>query len=183
MEARGERDVQDREDAKRAIRLAHAQADDRMNRLTDAYIDRHIDKGAFERCKRGLLDERADLNERLDKSSAGAPTRTQRAQQKFELIKSLLLSDSPAIREENLSLPKSASSKLSADGKNVVVNWDWPFNGIALREQFTCGAPQRDNSRTAQEDVGVAQNECADCNPGLGWVHDWFEAIWQAPDL
>ncbi|HEU4983215.1 MAG TPA: recombinase family protein, partial [Acidobacteriaceae bacterium] len=54
-----------------SLRLAASQLDDRLNRLTDAFIDRLIDQAAFWQRKEALLSERLELSNRLAQVEAG----------------------------------------------------------------------------------------------------------------
>ena len=53
------------EDQMQALKLSLGQLQDRLARLTDAYIDRMIDQGLFEQRKTALLMEQKDLEETL----------------------------------------------------------------------------------------------------------------------
>ena len=55
------------------VRLNIEKLESRLARLTDAYIDRLIDKTTFEERKASLLHERTGLREKLDELTSGAP--------------------------------------------------------------------------------------------------------------
>src|SRR5581483_3675783 len=63
--------VEEQETMVNSINLQIAQADDRLNRLTDAYIDRLIEKNIFEQRKSALLSERTDLKQLLAEWQTG----------------------------------------------------------------------------------------------------------------
>jgi hypothetical protein len=64
-------DRQNQEKTIAALQLQLSQMDERLNRLTDAYIDRLIDKDLFEQRKNALLGERAGTEERLKQWQGG----------------------------------------------------------------------------------------------------------------
>src|SRR5437879_6211551 len=67
-----EEDAKHQEETVTALRLQLAQVEERLNRLTDAYIDRALDKDAFEARKNALLMERKDVEEKLADWTGGS---------------------------------------------------------------------------------------------------------------
>jgi DNA invertase Pin-like site-specific DNA recombinase len=171
--ARHERNAAiDRKEAEEAITLALGKLDERTNRLTDALLDELIDKETFQERKRALLYERATLLERRERLNATTGwLNCQKAKEKLELVQSLSLRGAPTNPEEKLNLLRSASSNLTAEGKYVAVDWEWPFCALAAREEFQFGALRRDDTRTTREDAKV-ENYSA-----LEWINDWCEAL------
>ena len=167
------------------VRLNMENLDSRLTRLTDAYIDRLIDKATFEERKASLLHERAALKETLEEFESGTPVLASRVGKFLELVKSLSTNANPANREENCDLVKTASSNLSVDGKTLVVAWDSLFEPIAFRSKSTYGAPHWDTTRTfsifagdevEQKDRSVEDAQFvseSDCD------HAWRDAVWE----
>src|SRR6185437_12585158 len=52
-----------------SLQLQLKQLDERLNKLTDAYLDQMIDKESFERRKTTLLEERRSAQDRLAESA------------------------------------------------------------------------------------------------------------------
>ena len=119
------------------VRLNMENLDSRLARLTDAYIDRLIDKATFEERKSSLLHERAGLHETLEEFESGTPVLESRVGRFLELVKSLSTNANPTNREETCDLVKTASSNLCVDGKTLVVAWDSLFEPIAFRSKST----------------------------------------------
>lgn len=132
-----------------ALQLRLANLDARLERLTDAFIDRLIDKDVFEERKAGALKERALAREKLSEIDAGRDGIAAKLKQLFELLKSLQNKDGLENPRERRDLVKSLSSNLHMRGKNLVVTWHFPFNAVASRHFSTnCGA-RRDTCRTS----------------------------------
>lgn len=130
------------------VRLNIEKLESRLARLTDAYIDRLIDKTTFEERKASLLHERTGLREKLDELTSGAPVLESRVGKFLELVKSLSGNADPINREENCDLVKTITSNLGVDQKNLVVTWNSLFAPIAFRSKSTYGGPQRYTART-----------------------------------
>jgi hypothetical protein len=64
-------DTKNIEDAATALKLRLSQIEERTNRLTDAYIDRLLEKDAFEERKKALLMERRGTEEKLADVTTG----------------------------------------------------------------------------------------------------------------
>ncbi|MBI2755076.1 MAG: recombinase family protein, partial [Betaproteobacteria bacterium] len=131
-----------------AMRLSISQADDRIRRLTDAYIDRLIDKDLFEERKTALLQERLQLQERLDDVLAGQPKLAANVNEFLELVGSLVGKENPANPAENRDLLEKATSNRGIDQKNLVYSWKPQYTVLAAREEFMLGAPYQGGSRT-----------------------------------
>jgi len=60
-----------REEAVSALKLQLNQVTDRLNRLTDAFIDGALDKDGFEQRKAALIGERRQMDESLTQWQSG----------------------------------------------------------------------------------------------------------------
>lgn len=138
-----------------ALRLKLANVDARVDRLTDAYIDRLIEKDVFEERKAGLLKERATTREVLADVETGQDGIGVRLEQFIELLKSLQNQDILANPAERRDLVKSLTSNLQLRGKNLVVTWHFPFDLIVSKANCLYGAPSRDTRRTIMR--GIAE--------------------------
>ncbi|MGK2957404.1 MAG: recombinase family protein [Acidimicrobiales bacterium] len=136
------------DEIRKSIELNIARFDTRLSRLTDAYIDRLIDKETFEERKRILLHERTGVRELLEKLSSGTDANRIRTKIFLELLKTLSCNVNHTNREEMRDLLKEATSNLQMDGRNLEVTWKNPFQVVASRVKSQYGVPYRDASRT-----------------------------------
>ena len=126
-----------------ALRLKISNVDARLERLTDALIDRLIEKDVFEERKAGLLKERALAREALAEIEAGNDGVTARLEKLFELLKTLQNKDILENPTERRDLVKTLSSNLRVKEKNLVVTWHFPFDILASRNNSYHGGPYR----------------------------------------
>jgi len=131
-----------------ALSLRLNQIQERMARLTDAYIDRIIDKEIFEERKTALLMERKDMEEKMDQLKTGMLSIPDRLAEFLELAGSAYLSYKMGFSEEKRDLMKILTSNREVDGKNVDLRLAIPFEGVANRYKYSNGVPQPDIPRT-----------------------------------
>lgn len=120
----------------------------RLNRLTDAYLDQAIEKSLFEERKAALIFERQEAQEMLLKlkdPNASIPD----ALEKFLE----LAGDAFSLYERSLPLKKRGlvkmtTSNVSVDQKTVDFAWQIPFREIAMREKSDDGRPSQGLART-----------------------------------
>lgn len=150
-----------------ATKLAIAQCGERLSRLTDAYIDRVIEKDLFEERKAALLKDRLDLEERLAELTDGTQTIDVKLKNFLELLETI--SDKPESLPptELRDLAVSVTSNLGADGKYVVPDWKSPFHVVAERSPFPYSALDRDTPRTSSsKHEGVEAQSSEDMRDG-----------------
>lgn len=126
-----------------SLRLKIAALNARLERLTDAFIDRLIERDVFEERKAGLLAERASTMDSIGDIEAGHGGIAARLTQMFELLKALQNKEIIGNSEDRRDLIKNLSSNLQLKGKNLVVTWHSPFDLIALRHNSAYGGPYR----------------------------------------
>lgn len=131
-----------------ALRLKLAKLDARMERLTDAFIDRLIEKNVFEERKSGLLKERAFVQEALAGIAAGRDGIAARLEKLFELLTSLQNMEILGNPLEQRDMAKNLSSDLRVRAKNLLVTWHSPFDLLAFRHNSAYGGAYRDTGRT-----------------------------------
>jgi hypothetical protein len=110
-----------------AFNLNLGRIQDRQDRLTDAYIDRMIDKEVYERRRESLLMEKIEIEERLSEFKVGGGSVQEKMSKFLEQLKSLNLSYENGIPEEKRDLLKIVTSNRKVDGKNVVIELNFPF--------------------------------------------------------
>ncbi|CAH1903573.1 Resolvase family site-specific recombinase [Candidatus Nitrotoga sp. HW29] len=131
-----------------AAELNVSNIDARISRLTDAYIDRMIDKATFEEKNQKLLHEIVNARESLNTICKEFEEKDGRIQIFLELIKAISTNRDYANELENRDLLKSVTSSFQVDGKNLVVNWKIPFEAVASRTKSPYSEPYRYRPRT-----------------------------------
>ena len=125
------------------LELRKNQLQDRQDRLTDAYLDKLIDKDTFEQRKTALLSERCLINEQLQNLTNQSQSVPDRLSQFLELAGTAYLAYKLGLDEEKRQLVKIVTSNRSVDRKLPVFTLSSPFNEVAKRFENTCGRPRR----------------------------------------
>lgn len=141
----------EKDELQNSLGLSITQLDDRLNRLTDAYIDRMIDQAAYTQRKEALLSERLGLTGRLGEVEAGGVNLVATVREHIQRANGACLAYEHASPAEKRDLLGSLTSNLSADGKSLTVVLKLPFNIIAERVQRRDGSPRRDTHPTSTE--------------------------------
>jgi len=131
-----------------SVNLRLAQIQDRLGRLTDAYLDGVLEKELFEERKARLLLERRDVEDAIRATRDGQATLPDRLAEFLELAGSAYLLYKTALPEERRDLLKIVTSNRQVEGKNVDVTLALPFNFVAERAETSNGAPYRGRPRT-----------------------------------
>jgi site-specific DNA recombinase len=136
-------------DAMRAsLELQRAQLHGRLDRLVDAYMDKIIDKEAFDTRRNALLFDEIRLKEQATALEHGTYGSADRIVEIFELAKSLYFSYISADPDEKRDLLDRATSNRLVDRKNLEFTLRSPFKQLAIRSKTLNGDPQRDDVRT-----------------------------------
>lgn len=131
-----------------SLELQLKQLDERLNKLTDAYLDQMIDKETFERRKTTLLEERRSAQDRLAESARSPLMIADRLQYFLERAGNAYLTYRMATMDEKRELISTLTSNRSVDGKSLKVMLDLPFNLVANRFNVPSGSPSRSTPRT-----------------------------------
>jgi len=131
------------------ISLAIAAIDDRIGRLTDAYIDRVVDRETYLSRKEQLLNERVELSTRKALWETGGGGIRSRVEKSIELIKALEILPELANDEKLREILRDTTSNFSVCRKNVVIAWANPFATLVSSEGVASGAPERVKPRTS----------------------------------
>ena len=137
----------------RAIAMQLENIDSRMSRLMDAYLDEAIDRPLFEEKKLGLLMERKALEERRSEIANGGQVAIRNIREFLEHVESLPLSYGLGNALEKRDILKIATSNLTANQKNVVVELRSPFREVAELNFDSTGAPVRGKPRTRAKKI------------------------------
>jgi len=128
-----------------ASRLQLDQIQARLDRLTDAYVDRLIEKDTFEQRKATLLMEQKSLEEKMSQSTSAVADRLSKflelAGTAYFLYKTVLPAEKP-------DLLRIVTSNRTVTHKNVGITLKIPFGEVADRQKHAYGGPYRNRHRT-----------------------------------
>lgn len=128
------------------LRLKHVA--DRMNRLTDAYLDQAIERPLFEERKAALFFEQQEIQETL-KTLEASRTSIPDALQKFlELASDAYFLYQSGVPEKKREMVKITTSNLRVDQKTIDFAFKPPLQEIASREKSDDGSPSQGLTRT-----------------------------------
>jgi len=131
-----------------ALNLRLSQIHDRLDRLTDAYIDRLIEKEVFEKRKSTLLIEQKEIKEKLTDLQENGSSVPDRVTELVELAGSAYFQYKTDFPDGKRDLLKILTSNRQVDGKNIELRLAIPFYEIANRPKISNGAPYREIGRT-----------------------------------
>lgn len=137
-----------RESEIQALTLRLSQLQDRLHRLTDAFIDGTLEKPLFEERKVTLLMERRTIEEKLSELRQNGQSGQDRITVYLELAGTAYFLYKMALPDEKRDLVKIVTSNRMVEGKNVEITLSNPFREIANRFNNTNGVPHRDIPRT-----------------------------------
>ena len=130
------------------IKLQEAQLNQKIDKLTDCYLEGGLDKESFERRKTNLLVEIKAVAEHKEQIQSENDTVLKQAKKFFEQAKTLKNSHINGILEEQRELAKIVTSNLKVDGKKLIISMRSPFLELYNRHIYTAGVPDRDALRT-----------------------------------
>jgi site-specific DNA recombinase len=160
-----------REDEARNLNLKLGQSKDRLNRLTDAYLDQAIDKTMFEERKKSLLLEQKSAEEKLLILARNKNVSPERIEKFLELAGNAWLSHQNAIPEERREMVKIVTSNRLINGKKIDLRPSIPFREIANRQKGNCCDPEQDIPRTWDRIIDIlARLNATDQLPDLSLV-------------
>jgi site-specific DNA recombinase len=148
--------IQEQEALLESMQLRLGKLQERLARLTDAYIDRLIEKEIFEERKTVVLMERKAIEESYSDTNQ-RPVPDQLAEF-FELSGAAYLRYKLGNPDEKRGLLKIITSNRTASGKEVDISLSLPFSEVANRCKNTNGVPCRDRLRTLAKTFRVILN-------------------------
>jgi len=137
-----------RDEEIKRLTLSLGQLKDRLNRLTDAYLDQALDRAMFEERRQGLQFDIRATEENLAKLQRGNLPSVDNLKNFLELAGSAWLSHEHAQPEERREMVALFTSNRQVIGKNVELKPSLPFAVIANRYENICSDQQRDIPRT-----------------------------------
>jgi DNA invertase Pin-like site-specific DNA recombinase len=123
---------------------------DRLNRLTDAYLDQTIDRETFQERKEQLLADRLKAEQSKRNLDSSANDVLYRVREIFERANMAPVLYIMALTDTKRELLRSLTSNLMVNDRNVVVALSSPFNIIARRQKGDYGDPYRGRFRTLE---------------------------------
>jgi len=145
-----------RDELLKSAELNLTNVDAKIARLTDAYIDRMIDKETFDTLNHKLLHERLCAKDSLEELQTQVTENDQKTQKFLELTRAISINKDKANGDENRDLLKSVTSNFQIDGKKLVLTLKKPFQVVADDSRFCCGEPYRATSRTFDAKSGCS---------------------------
>ena len=133
-------------DETRNFNVKLGQIKDRLNRLTDAYLDQALDKAMFETRKTSLLLEQKTVEENLCNLVRDKAKSPDQIDKFLELAGDAWLSHRNGIPEERREMVNIFTSNRLVDGKKLDLTASIPFREIINRQSSCCCGPYR--SRT-----------------------------------
>lgn len=140
-------------DATRALEAAEQnrelllkQNEDRLSRLTDAFLDGAVDQALFQEKRRALLHEQVGLRGEVDQDQS--MDHHARLMKFLELVTNLqqsYISANPADRRE---IVKTTTSNLAVSGKKLDIELHYLYAGIAKCRSIRFSGPKRCRPRT-----------------------------------
>ena len=137
-----------RQERTTALKLRLSQVDDRIGRLTDAYIDRPIEKDLFEARKNTLLSERLGLEAQIASWHDGKRDASEELAKFIERADTAWLAYKGGTIEEKRDLLDVITSNRIIDRKIPTIMLSLPFRALAERTKTADGGPRRDIHRT-----------------------------------
>ena len=128
------------EDAISSLKLRIGQVDERLNRLTDAYIDRMIEKDVFEQRKAALLAERLQTTEALTGWEDGSRNAAEELLEILERADTAYSAYKAGIVPEKREMVDSITSNRVLNGNSLEISLSSPFDLIANRFKVTDGS-------------------------------------------
>jgi len=131
---------------KAQLRLSLGRCEDRLTRLTDAYLDAALDRETFEHRKAALFADRRGLQDALEQPDGDGTTAS--LLKKLELGSTAYLRFDSPIAEEKRETVISVSSNLVAIGKELAIEPLFPFDEVLKQRISNNGAPFQVQHRT-----------------------------------
>jgi site-specific DNA recombinase len=132
-----------------SVTLQHVS--ERLNRLTDAYLDGTIEREIYEERKAALLFERRAIEDRLNDLKTGKTSIPEEVQEFLELAGDAYSLYKTPIIEKKRRLLKMVTSNCSVDEGTLDFTYAIPFREVAQREKSIDGGPSKVLHRTLEQ--------------------------------
>lgn len=149
-----------RRDHRAALELSKAKIEERLARLTDAYLDQLIDETELMERRESLLRERRLLEERLA-AKVEAPTESLASVAIFlERAKSIQHMYNLALPYEKRDFLADSTSNRLVRGKDVEIRFFPPYEALRTRGKVECCDHVRDGTRTMAANIACSDPLC-----------------------
>ena len=139
------------EEIRRGLSLQLTHIADRLNRLTDAYLDGLLERDAVETRKAALLMERRGLEDQLAELERESRPVAENLSEFLELAGNAYSAYNAGMMDEKREIVENVTSNREVDGKHVVFTLAIAFNAVAERAENPSGGAHRDTPRTCRE--------------------------------
>lgn len=140
-----------------SLKLQKSKVSQKLDRLTDAFIENVVDKDQFDNKKEGLMIELQELKNKEGQFSNHKDIIFRKTNNFLEHLKNFKNSYQIGIKEEKRKIMKSITSNLSIEGRKLIITMKSPFQEIANRPDFLLCALDRDTPRTCT--INYASND------------------------
>ncbi len=146
-----------REEETKSLDLKQSQIKDRLNRLTDAYLDQSLDKSMFEERKKSLLLEQKAVEENLANVARSNGSSPDKIEIFLELAGNAWLSHKLATPEDAREMLNIFTSNRQAEGKKICLKPSIAFQEIVNRPKIDGCAPGRNRTyiKTLEESCSI----------------------------
>jgi site-specific DNA recombinase len=138
-----------------AIKMQEQKVSQKLERLTDAYIENIIDKDAYNKKKGQLLIELKEYQGKNKDIALQKESIFRRANNYLEFLKTVLLSFNSGILEEKRKIIKIITSNLSFSENKLSITIKSPFLELADRSLFLSGGHVRPIPRTSTFEFAI----------------------------
>jgi len=142
--------IKDRDAQLQALKLRIEQATDRLNRLTDAYLDQALDKTMFEERKAALIDERRAMEDTLRDYETNKRSIPNEIEKCVELASTANSLYQGASFVKKRLLMRTLMSNCLIREKSLDFVWQIPFQEIAGREKSDDGRQSKEMGRDGE---------------------------------
>jgi hypothetical protein len=146
--------AKDRDTHVQALTLKIRQVTDRLNRLTDAYLDQTIEKDMFEERRAALIAERRAMEDQLKDLETNRRSVPDQIAKCVELAGNVNSLYQVARVEKKRRLLRILTSNCVIREKSLVFTWQMPFREIATREKSDDGRASKEMSREVSSLLG-----------------------------
>jgi len=136
--------IKDRERTLQTLKLRTEQVIDRLNRLTDAYLDQALEKEMFEERKAALIAERRMLEDQMRDYEANRKSVPEEIQRCVELAGNAYSLYQGADHAKRRRLLRIITSNCTITHKSLEFVYQTPFREIAAREKSDDGRPSKE---------------------------------------
>lgn len=148
---------------RRALHLQLEQIQQRLSKLTDAFLDGTIEQTLYVEKKNAYVNEEKEIREQTAAVNQNQPHIMRQAEQFLELVNNAYLSYKMANPEQKRKLIETTTSNLTVNGKTVLVMLRFPFQVVADRMNTLGGGPSRATPRTVSALLSQLAQYFKDC--------------------